>query len=150
MILLWNHKPVTAAVVKKKAAKEHRTECVAHLMCDTLRWRNILKVLLSYRMCCTLTTCVVFLRYVSLTQFGECAVARIHWWIIHDISIKTPYLFTLRSFSLSFPYTYVYPWARQWRRLSYPTVSISSSSRFTLVCSTCFTGHNGAWKCLFC
>ena len=64
---------------EKKAAKEHISECVAHLMCDTLRWRNTLKVLLSYRMCCTLTTCVAFLPNVSLTRFGECAIARIHW-----------------------------------------------------------------------
>src|SRR5271168_5124124 len=31
-----------------------------------------------YRMCCSLNVCVALLPDVSLTRFGECAVARIH------------------------------------------------------------------------
>ena len=40
-------------------------------MCDTLRWQNTLRVLLSYRMCCTLNT-VVFLPCVTDPIRGVC------------------------------------------------------------------------------
>ena len=35
----------------------------------------------TYQMCCTFIVCVALLPYVSLTRFGECAAARIHWTI---------------------------------------------------------------------
>ena len=33
----------------------------------------------TYQMCCTFIVCVTLLPYVSLTWFGECAAACIHW-----------------------------------------------------------------------